>query len=796
MKKGALGAVGMTLALVMAGLGAIPANAADSVTLPDPDLRRCVERNLGLAPGAEVIRDRAVGLKNLNCTYHDLDIDDLTGLEAFTSIRSALFMNGGFSDLTPLTGDSQLTTLEISGSSVTDLTPLAGLPALTTVYLEDTPVADLTPLAGVATLRSLFLHGTALTDAGQLEGFTGLSSVEIGDNPASDFRVLAGLPLSRLIIIDAELSRLDEIGFPASLTSLTLDTPALGSLDGLEAASHLQRLYSGDAYGSDTDRALVDLSALAALTDLTQLYLFGSPITDIEPLAGEPALTELWLSRSRLSDLRPLAGQSALRTLNLDDNQISDLRPLAGLTGLTRLSLTGNAISDLSPLSALTQLKDLELSRNRITSLLPLADLRPTTLWLPGNQISDLTPLKDMSSLEYLYLDGNRVTDPSPVAGLPHLIDVYLGSNQISDLSPFAASPARVSAQWQSIMSPVRATVGVPVPLGIRDRDGTALCFTGTSAATCTDGLVTYPVAGTYSLAFSNASDQPASFSGRISQQAGPYLRFVRTYEPRINGLPRVGTAVRPVTGTWVPRVDHFTYQWFRDGSAIAGPGGTEGDYLSVAADLSHRLSVCVTGHLDGYASTGRCSAPSSKVGKGEIRTSARPTITGTAATDATLTATATGWDDGVTLHYQWQRNRTSIKGATGSTYRVKPGDVGDDLRVKVTGTRPGFASHVEYSRGVHVHRALFTPVVPTVRGEAVVGSTLTADPGAWAPTPAKLAYQWSRNGKAIPRATGTGLVLTAADLGATITVTVTATRPGYCTSHRTSVPFGPVVAA
>ena len=69
------------------------------------------------------------------------------------------------------------------------------------------------------------------------------------------------------------------------------------------------------------------------------------------------------------------------------------------------------------------------------------------------------------------------------------------------------------------------------------------------------------------------------------------------------------------------------------------------------------------------------------------------------------------------------------------------------------------------------------------------VGSAATATPGTWGPGSVTLAYRWKRNGTNISGATSATYSIVGADLGATITVDVTATRDGYATVVKTSVP-------
>lgn len=87
------------------------------------------------------------------------------------------------------------------------------------------------------------------------------------------------------------------------------------------------------------------------------------------------------------------------------------------------------------------------------------------------------------------------------------------------------------------------------------------------------------------------------------------------------------------------------------------------------------------------------------------------------------------------------------------------------------------------------------TVATPKISGTAKVGSKLTAVAGAWTPG-ATLSYQWAASGAAIAGATGPSLTLTAAQLGKTISVTVSGTREGYTPASRTSVATATVAAA
>ena len=84
---------------------------------------------------------------------------------------------------------------------------------------------------------------------------------------------------------------------------------------------------------------------------------------------------------------------------------------------------------------------------------------------------------------------------------------------------------------------------------------------------------------------------------------------------------------------------------------------------------------------------------------------------------------------------------------------------------------------------------AIESVTAPTITGQARVGRTLSTDGGTWSVDDPSLAYQWNRNGTAIEGATAATYTVVAADAGAEITVTVTATKDGFANGVATSEP-------
>lgn len=164
------------------------------------------------------------------------------------------------------------------------------------------------------------------------------------------------------------------------------------------------------------------------------------------------------------------------------------------------------------------------------------------------------------------------------------------------------------------------------------------------------------------------------------------------TPSPAILGRAQVARTLYARVGAWGPAPVSLSYQWFRDGHAISGAHGSA--HLVRVADLGHRLSVRVTGFKPGYAPTSRWSASTAAVRRAVFTRAPAPRISGTVEVGQTLTADPGTWrPGGVKLKSQWYCDGVAIKGATGTSYLLRPGDLGCVMRVKATGSKPGYAT-------------------------------------------------------------------------------------------------------
>ncbi|SFC78872.1 Zn-dependent metalloprotease [Nocardioides terrae] len=160
---------------------------------------------------------------------------------------------------------------------------------------------------------------------------------------------------------------------------------------------------------------------------------------------------------------------------------------------------------------------------------------------------------------------------------------------------------------------------------------------------------------------------------------------------PSISGSAGFGGTLTASTGTWLPRVDSYAFQWLRDGSPV--PGATRTTYGLGVADVGRRISLRVTAHASSLGNGVADSAPTAPIAPGTIA-AARPRVRGKAKVKKVLHAAAGAWSPaGVTLSYQWLRNGRTIKRATKASYRLTRKDRHKRISVRVTGSKVGYQS-------------------------------------------------------------------------------------------------------
>ena len=299
------------------------------------------------------------------------------------------------------------------------------------------------------------------------------------------------------------------------------------------------------------------------------------------------------------------------------------------------------------------------------------------------------------------------------------------------------------------------------------------------------------------------ATSQPTAV---VQSATGP----VNTAPPTISGTAQEDQTLTADNGSWTGTAPiSYAYQWQRcSGTCSDIAGATAQTYTLATADVGSTVRVQVTASNGGGSSTA-VSQPTAVVQavQGPPVSTVPPSISGTAQDGQTLSANNGSWTGTapISYAYQWQRcsgSCSNIAGATAQTYTLKSADVGATARVQVTASNAGGSSTAtSATTAVVAAAAPVNTAPPTITGSPQNGQTLTADTGSWSGTPPlSYARQWQRcSGSCsnIAGATAQTYTLTAADVGSTMRVQVTASNAaGSSTATSAATPtVGPKAA-
>jgi hypothetical protein len=283
------------------GPGDITSHPDDAVHIPDPNLRVALARMLGQHVDEPITVSQMEQFSHFSSNGHTKNgvyvegftlfnqgIKDLTGLEYAINLKELFvreqreeFRGNGISDLTPISGLTQLESLSIGGIG--------------------NHVSDLSPIANLTNIKHLDLGGSPITDLSPIANFTQLESISFDDNvPLTDISVLADMEQLRAVFMWGPRFRdMSPLVNLPNVEIMSLCGNEISEIPSLKNAPKLKELYV-------FENNVSDVSILQDLTNLERLNLMGNNITDISPLAGLTNLKWLDLTRNPIRDWTPL----------------------------------------------------------------------------------------------------------------------------------------------------------------------------------------------------------------------------------------------------------------------------------------------------------------------------------------------------------------------------------------------------------------------------------------------------------------------------------------------------------
>lgn len=472
--------------------------AADGTTLPDANLRSCVNSKLSL-PSDAMPTVAQLGDVSGTLSCQAKGVRDLTGLSLMPKLTGLSLKDNLITDLRPISALSGLTVLRLDRNDFLTLAGLGNdLTKVMTIELQQTPASTKTKLASLAgiekltSLTSITANYTAISSLAPLAGTTSVKNLTATDTRITDVTPLASAG-AQLVTIDlsgnaiGDLSSLSKRTFtklavnrqsltaPNAVATRETTAPTVTTLDGTVKTAtapddvtiaegkvtyanpgtftwtfQLDENLRSVQFGGTITQVVDPAPPAVVGVDIPDAGLRGCLAAALAQDASAPITAEQLASLTTIScvnaGVKDLSGAEHLTNVSelvLSTNAISDVSALAGLTGLRKLTLAGNAISDPSPLASLTDLSELTLSYNPISSVASLAPLvNLTNLEVTqksshsGADLTSLTGVENMTKLTRLVVNNSSLTSIEPVSGLSSLTSLYVSGNQIADLTP------------------------------------------------------------------------------------------------------------------------------------------------------------------------------------------------------------------------------------------------------------------------------------------------------------------------------------------------------------------------
>lgn len=224
--------------------------------------------------------------------------------------------------------------------------------------------------------------------------------------------------------------------------------------------------YRSTQNEGESNKGLLDISALAGLAQLESLFVAESQLVDLSPLTGLGKMRQLQIASTEISNLAALSALVNLRLLIMSGDQIHDLAPLSSLIDLQSLTIAGDLIRDLSPLSNLDKLKILRISGVLIKKIYPLrklVGLQNLSIW--RTQVSDLRPLVNLIGLQSLTFSGKKLVNITPLSRLVNLKSLVVWETKVNDLTPLENLDGLTSLHLSDIgtsdLSPISGLTGL-----------------------------------------------------------------------------------------------------------------------------------------------------------------------------------------------------------------------------------------------------------------------------------------------------------------------------------------------
>lgn len=223
----------------------------DQINFPDPVLRACIEELTGKGSGDPIYAKDVADITKVDCD----GVSDLTGMEYFTYLKTAYFLESSINSLGPIKNNINIKYLSVSGGEVKTLNDIKYLVNLTDITFTFSELEDLSALSNLHKIDSLYLIENKIKNLNSVASLENLESLDVRSNPT-------------LTTLGAQFT-------VPKLTELNVGSCGLTSLNELSGLPELTSITAGDNY-------LTDISFITTLPKLGAIGIGGNCLSQSE----------------------------------------------------------------------------------------------------------------------------------------------------------------------------------------------------------------------------------------------------------------------------------------------------------------------------------------------------------------------------------------------------------------------------------------------------------------------------------------------------------------------------------
>ncbi|TXK71751.1 T9SS type A sorting domain-containing protein [Mesonia sp. HuA40] len=463
---------------------------AQNVHIPDPDLKNVLISNTGINTNGdgEISFAEAQAFTGV-ISAPNLNIQDLTGLEAFTNITEVFLANNNIS-FANFTANTALTKISIAFNPLTtlDVTGLTNLITLGADYTQSLASIDLSTNVN---LEALSLNNNQLTSLDVSNnsnlvylsaGLNQLTTIDLSNNPAIEMlnlhiNNLSSLDLSNqtnLTVFAIYSNNLTASSLTLPNTSIVtiayLSDNPLGSID-VSSFTNLEKLKVNNTNLSTIDLSsntvLEELEAntnnftsidLSSLAQLTSLKLVENDLTSID-LSNNPVLSQLYIGDNDLTSL-DVTNNPNIYHLELQDNLFSSI-DVSMLPSLNTLYVSDNANLQIINMANANNTSIYQFNATNCPNLscvqLDNGFTPPATQWIMDQDPNTIYSYTTCTlGIEQNILDTISIY-PNPSAGSVNLN----GIDQVDEISVFSMAGKKVHTTKELKMNLNHLSAGV-----------------------------------------------------------------------------------------------------------------------------------------------------------------------------------------------------------------------------------------------------------------------------------------------------------------------------------------------